>query len=327
MTVQFFINGRPHKLDPKRIPVDMTLNSYIRTVANLTGTKSMCNEGGCGACIVSIQGLDPVTKQEKIWAANSCLTPVYSCEGVNVITVEGIGDKMDGYHVAQTRLANLNGTQCGYCSPGMVMNMYSLLESKKGKVTMEEVENSFGGNICRCTGYRPILDAFKSLAVDASPDLIEMCKDIEDLPTKKCPKTGESCLGGCKSGKKATHLSFEETKQEWHKVGDMNEIFSILETIKNRPYMLVGGNTAHGVFRRSLDVEVFIDINNVDELRSHSIGPNLEIGAATKLNDFITILEKAAAQHSSFKYCLEIAKHVDLVANVPVRNVNILIYY
>lgn len=326
MAVQVFINGKSFQVDPLRIPVDTSLNTFIRQEANLSGTKSMCHEGGCGACIVAIQGLHPVSKETRIWAVNSCLMPVYACEGLNVITIEGIGDRATGYHVAQSRLAQLNGTQCGYCSPGMVMNMYSLMESKQGHVTMEDVENSFGGNVCRCTGYRPILDAFKSLAVDAD-DKFKLCTDIEDFGAKKCPTTGVACSGSCTDKAtngvpKSTHLNVSE--REWHKVYDMSEIFQILGQNPDKSYMLVAGNTAHGVYRRSKDIKIFIDVNSVDQLRSHSIGKQLEIGGGVKLTEFMQILQKAAVTDApNYAYCKEMHSHVDLIANVPVRNVSI----
>lgn len=237
-----------------------------------------------------------------------------------MITVEGIGNKKDGYHPTQVRLAHLNGTQCGYCSPGMVMNMYSLLESKNGNVSMEEIENSFGGNICRCTGYRPILDAFKSLALDADEKLVNLCKDIEDL-TKICPKTGSACGGIChKADKKNVQMSFEG-KQEWHKVFNLKDLFDILNTIGNRSYMLVAGNTAHGVYRRDRNIEVFIDIVGIVELRSHSIVDKTAviIGGNVSLTETMDILIKASSK-PDFEYCKHLMKHIDLIANVPVRN-------
>lgn len=132
------------------------------------------------------------------------------------------------------------------------MNMYSLLEANNGKVTMEEIENSFGGNICRCTGYRPILDAFKSLAVDADEKLLAACdsmcllKDIEDLP-KVCRNTGSECAASChKTSKMPLHLQFNDGKTEWHKVFDLRSLFDVLSKSGAKPYILIGGNTAHG---------------------------------------------------------------------------------
>lgn len=296
------------------------MNTYIREHAQLHGTKFMCLEGGCGACIVNVKGIHPVTKETVTWAVNSCLMPIYSCHNLEIKTVEGIGNKKDGYHPTQVRLAHLNGTQCGFCSPGMVMNMYSLLESKNGHVTMNEIENSFGGNICRCTGYRPILDAFKGFALNADDVYKELCADIEDI-YKMCPKTGQSCTGNCKMNNEVNKLSFVfEDNKEWHKVTAINEIFEIFQRIQSRPYMLVAGNTAHGVYRRNPNIEVFIDITGVAELKTFTADTSISFGANISLTEAMDHFEKTASTKPEFEYLRKLVYHIDLIANVPVRN-------
>jgi xanthine dehydrogenase/oxidase len=200
------------------------------------------------------------------------------------------------------------------------MNMHSLMEANDGKVTMKEIENSFGGNTCRCTGYRPILDAFKSLAVDADENLVQACKDIEDLnDIKLCNKTGLACSGNCSEQKESLHFRFSD-EREWHKVIIEKEIFEIFEKIGNKRYMLVAGNTGHGVFRRPRDIQVFIDINSVNILKDHNLDSNLEIGGGVNLTEMMEIFKKAADVNPNFSYLLQLVKHIDLVAHVPVRN-------
>lgn len=134
------------------------------------------------------------------------------------------------------------------------MNMYSLLETNGGKVTREQVENSFGGNICRCTGYRPILDAFKSLTIDASID------DIEDSASVSCCSRRKSTtryrhvsvsrlsMPICEDTGDVLRLASSDGKV-WFRVENLHQLFSILEsTIQNEQYILVAGNTAHGKF-------------------------------------------------------------------------------
>ncbi|CAH0625212.1 unnamed protein product [Chrysodeixis includens] len=143
----------------------------------------MCREAGCGACVLSVRRGDTPS-----YAVNSCMMPVTSCHGMEVTTIEELGNRHKGYHALQKTLAEDHGSQCGYCSPGWVMAMYSLIQSNPN-ITMLEIEKSLGSNFCRCTGYRPILDAFKKFAKDA-PRQITL-PDIEDLHI--CKMTGEEC--------------------------------------------------------------------------------------------------------------------------------------
>jgi xanthine dehydrogenase/oxidase len=192
------------------------------------------------------------------------------------------------------------------------------MAAKDGNVSMADVENSFGGNICRCTGYRPILDAFKSLASDADESLIAACKDIEDLG-KVCPKTGATCAGSCNALKRELHLTFDDGK-EWHKVFNVNDIFYIFDRVGDRPYMLVAGNTGHGVYRRRPDLEIFIDITGIEEIRAHSVSYNLELGGGVTITEAMEIF-KGISSRPGFEYTADILKHFELVGNVPVRNI------
>ncbi|XP_038045060.1 xanthine dehydrogenase/oxidase-like [Patiria miniata] len=158
-TLLFFCNGKKvvdHHVDPA-----MTLLTYLRNKLRLTGSKLGCGEGGCGACTIMVSKYSPKDKTISHLAVNACLTPICSVHGMAVTTVEGIGSTTTRLHPVQERLAKAHGSQCGFCTPGIVMSMYTLLRNRP-QPTMEEIESAFEGNLCRCTGYRPILQGYKT---------------------------------------------------------------------------------------------------------------------------------------------------------------------
>ncbi|VFQ65583.1 unnamed protein product [Cuscuta campestris] len=173
----------------------MTLLEYLRDIG-LTGTKLGCGEGGCGACTVMVSYYDLNSKKCLHHAINACLAPIYSVEGMHVITVEGVGSIRYGLHPIQESLARAHGSQCGFCTPGFIMSMYALLRSSQELPTEEEIEESLAGNLCRCTGYRPIVDAFRvfSKTNDAIYTSGLSKGDSEFL----CPSTGKPCSCGLK---------------------------------------------------------------------------------------------------------------------------------
>lgn len=197
------------------------------------------------------------------------------------------------------------------------MNMYSLLEAFGGSVSSGQIENSFGGNLCRCTGYRPILDTMKSFASDCEYEFVDKEYDIEDL--RLCPKVGKVCGRKCQIPKTVKI----DDHRLWYHPQSLAEIFHILDNIHDSRYMLVAGGTAHGVYRRDPDIEIFIDVNNVMELRSYNIGDIVELGGNMPLTEMMRVLQEASAK-PGFEYFKETLKHLDLVASVQVRNVSIL---
>ncbi|XP_022782226.1 xanthine dehydrogenase/oxidase-like [Stylophora pistillata] len=157
--IVFFVNGK--KVVEQNAQPEMSLLQYLRNHLGLKGTKLGCSEGGCGACTVMISRYDHEMKKIKYSSANGCLMPLCAVDGMAVTTVEGIGSTKTVLHPVQERIANSHGSQCGFCTPGIVMSMYTLLRNNP-LPSCKEMESAFEGNLCRCTGYRPILEGFKT---------------------------------------------------------------------------------------------------------------------------------------------------------------------
>ena len=161
----FYVNGKKIvKCNPDPC---LLLAQFLREELKLTGTKIACDEGGCGSCTVIISKFDRAAANIVHCSANSCVTPVCLLHGLAVTTVEALGSTKTKLHQIQEQLVKCHGIQCGFCSPGMVMSLYALLRNNPHPLQLQ-VEQAFQGNLCRCTGYRPILDAFKSFATDVS---------------------------------------------------------------------------------------------------------------------------------------------------------------
>lgn len=142
--VSINVNGINYTKD---IDPSIRLIDFLRDDLKLKGTKEGCGEGECGACTVIVNGK----------AINSCLMLASSADGKNVITIEGVSDK-DKLHPIQEAFMETGAVQCGYCTPGMILSAKALLD-KKPNASEEEIKVSLSGNLCRCTGYKKIIQA------------------------------------------------------------------------------------------------------------------------------------------------------------------------
>uniref|UniRef100_A0A8C1NAR3 Xanthine dehydrogenase/oxidase n=1 Tax=Cyprinus carpio TaxID=7962 RepID=A0A8C1NAR3_CYPCA len=149
------------QITEKNAEPEKTLLTYLRRNLGLTGTKLGCAEGGCGACTVMVSKYHPHQNRIIHYAVNACLAPLCSLHHCAVTTVEGIGSMASKLHPVQERIAKAHGSQCGFCTPGIVMSMYALLRNNP-QPSMHDVQEAFQGNLCRCTGYRPILEGYRS---------------------------------------------------------------------------------------------------------------------------------------------------------------------
>lgn len=163
MPIRFILNGEVCEEDD--VSPSMTVLDYLRDRRGLCGTKEGCAEGDCGACtIVTAGASDGKLGYE---AANACLLLVPQLDGREIITVEGLAENDGTLHPVQQALVEAHGAQCGFCTPGIVMALFAF-QHGSDPVETEKIHDALAGNLCRCTGYRPIVDAALTLAAKPS---------------------------------------------------------------------------------------------------------------------------------------------------------------
>jgi aerobic carbon-monoxide dehydrogenase small subunit len=148
------INGESHQVYCES---DFTLLRVLRAQLGLSGTKENCLEGECGVCTVLLDGK----------AVNSCLLLAQQCEHNAITTIEGLGGP-ESLHPLQAAFIKHGAVQCGYCIPGMILMAKSFIDELEGNVpSREEIREAIGGTLCRCTGYRKIVDAISEVAEES----------------------------------------------------------------------------------------------------------------------------------------------------------------
>lgn len=341
---------------PTITDVNLPLLSFIRSLPGHQGTKKGCAEGGCGACTVMITGPtggNPIS-------VNSCLRPLVACNGQKVYTIESIGGEKKGFHPLQERLAAYDGTQCGFCSPGMVMNMYSFLANNPN-ATKEQIEKNLDGNICRCTGYRPILDAFTSFSTSTStsnackkicgknscgissenPEDTHECKnscklskfyDIEELPVPNYTNQPlQNFITHTKSNdtkiantKKVVSLSDGDT--QWLTPTDLPSLYNLMNSNSPTDYRLVFGHTSWGIFKSDIP-NIFISLQQISGLQQYSVNTaqnTINFGACISISTFLNLLVQFSGSSNlspdQKRIFPELIYMVGRVAHVHVRN-------
>jgi xanthine dehydrogenase small subunit len=136
----------------------LTVLDWLRARASRTGTKEGCAEGDCGACTVVLGELDDSNGGIRYRAVNACIQLLATLDGCQLITVEDLAGDDGSLHPVQQALVDRHASQCGFCTPGFVMSLFALYH-QPGEADRRQIEESIAGNLCRCTGYRPILDA------------------------------------------------------------------------------------------------------------------------------------------------------------------------
>ena len=292
-TLRFVLGHRPHAL-PDVAP-DRTLLDVLREDLRCTAVKEGCASGDCGACTVAVAEAEEGGRLH--WRAiNSCIRLAHSVEGMAVFTAEDIAGEGGRLHPSQRAMLECHGSQCGFCTPGFVMSLFALHRQRDGAaVSRDEALHALSGNLCRCTGYRPILDAAQTM--HHWPDVpLDESGLLQQL--KLLAQDGRATAADSASNFYATPTTLAE----------------LLRLRAAHPQALIAAGTTDvglWVTKQHRRFGQIIDVTRVTELRRIERGAHsLSIGAAASLTEAFDALAECRPQLKPF---------FDRFAGLPVR--------
>ena len=262
-------------LDIKNFDPNETLLNFIRNKLKKTGTKEGCAEGGCGACTVVLGEL----KNDEInyRAINSCITFLPTLHGKQLIIIEDLISKHGSLHPTQEVMVNNHGSQCGFCTPGFVMSLFSMFK-KKSKFNDDEIKDCISGNLCRCTGYQPIIKAAKSLK---NKNKIDHFDESKEHTISLLKKISIKSILIVKENKKY----FAPTR--------ILELKKIIKKNVNANFLSGGTDLSLSVTKEKKDINSIIYMNSISELNYiKNNAEYIEVGASTPLIDFESYIKK-----------------------------------
>ena len=270
--IRFLLNDREERLSSVRS--SDTLLDHLRVTRRLTGTKEGCAEGDCGACTVLVgrRAGDTLVYEP----VNACIRLLASVDLCHVVTVEHVGRHT--LHPIQTAMIDLHGSQCGFCTPGFVMSLYCLW-MRAPKASEAQIEEALQGNLCRCTGYQPIIAAAKR-AGDASPANDPLVAERARV---------RAALDALDDGARVDIWAGDDRVVIPASAADLAAVLAELP----KP-TIVAGSTDVGLwitkFMRDISPAVFV--NNIADLQTVSVGPDaVTIGAGVTYDDFQKTLD------------------------------------
>ena len=280
--VRFLIGQELRELE--QVDPTMTVLDWLRLVEGRVGTKEGCNEGDCGACTVAIGQLEG--DRVRYQAVNACIRFLGQLDGCQLLTVEDLKSQAGEYHPVQQAMVECHASQCGFCTPGFVMSLFALYENdpkadhSTTSLTPERIDDALAGNLCRCTGYAPI--------VAAAQRMLELSRGRPDRLAAERPDT----VARLQALQDQETVAVGSGDRQFYAPATADALAQIL--LEHPGARIVAGATDVGLWvTKDLQViDQVVDISRVGELRRiNDVGDALEIGAGVTYAEAMPVLQ------------------------------------